>query len=79
MPTKSVMLLPKKALLVITTSSTSIGKSRSSLSMYFGPDLCPAGRQQFRARQDYDDVTLANDRVWLDLDDLVIPADPGDE
>ena len=54
-------------------------KTQEFLVIYFGPDLFPAGRMQFRARQDRDDVTLANDRVWLGLDDLALPADPGDE
>src|SRR5438034_6576878 len=46
---------------------------------YLGPDLGPAGHQQFRARQNCDDVTLANDHVWDSLDDLAVPADPGYE
>jgi hypothetical protein len=54
-------------------------KIQEFLIIYFSPDLCPAGRQQFRARQDRDDVTLAHDRVWVGLDDLALPADPGDE
>ena len=54
-------------------------ETQEFLVIYFRPDLCPAGRMQFRARQDSDDVTLANNRVWLGLDDLALPADPGDE
>ena len=54
-------------------------KTQEFLVIYFCPDLFPADRMQFRARQDRDDVTLANNRVWLGFDDLALPADPGDE